>query len=248
VKFANGAVKAPPPTLTLQPTIASPVLVNVPVPSMLQQQPQNSSPFLGILHPPKCCPPPTMHQYATRSRKLFSLILQTHRNTKTKTSSSRPVSSQDTPTYHYTNPNASPTHTPIFNPTSTTTPTHPNDNPNSNVNPNEITNPNSNINYNESPITLNLDHHGKPLTYSFANPAPIGCTGSSPKLRKSPAYSVPLRNNHPHRVLRNPRFPSQRHRLLQPCCKALIKRRWVNQFRVRDKAGGNMMYPREPPT
>jgi hypothetical protein len=76
-------------------------IVNIPVPPTLQQQPESTSPFRAILHPPKTCPPPTTHQYATRSRKLFSMIIHTHRNTKTNTS--RPVDPHRDPPPQYPN-------------------------------------------------------------------------------------------------------------------------------------------------
>ena len=46
-------------------------IINAQVPPELQQQPEYTSHFRAILHPPKTLPPVSTHQYNTRLRRIF---------------------------------------------------------------------------------------------------------------------------------------------------------------------------------
>jgi hypothetical protein len=137
----------------------STLIINAPVSLAHQQQPEYTSHFRAILHPPKTLPPVSTHQYKTRLRRILSAFrIITHRNAKNQSSTLQPQ-----PEYH-PDPNSD-----------------PNPNPNSDPNPN----PNSDSSYNHNPYPdilhetlptiLNLDSHGKPTILNLdahGNPAP----------------------------------------------------------------------------
>jgi hypothetical protein len=131
-------------------------IINAPVPPALQQQPESTSHFRAILHPPKTLSPVSTHQYTTRLRRILSAFrIITHRNAKTQSSTLQPQ-----PEFH-PNPNSDP---------------NPSSDPNSNPNPNPDSSPNPNpypdLLQETLPTVLNLDSHGKPLSYSSAKSGP----------------------------------------------------------------------------
>jgi hypothetical protein len=119
------------------------------VPPHLTQQHEHNVPFRTILHPPKTPPPVSTHQYNTRLRRILSACCRILDRNNSKTNSS-------TPTHPY----------PDSNPNSK--------NPNPNPNPDTDTDPNPNPNSYIATLqqTLNLDLHGKPLSYSTAKSGP----------------------------------------------------------------------------
>jgi hypothetical protein len=120
------------------------------VPLHLTQHHEYNAPFRVILHPPKTLPPVSTHQYNTRLRRILSACRILGRN-NSKTNSF-------TPTHPY----------PDSNPNSK----NPNPNTDTNSDPDTNPNPDSYPDILETLQSLNLDLHGKPLSYSTAKSRP----------------------------------------------------------------------------